>query len=143
MHGPDQAVWLDQLEHERGNLRVALDWTITHGDAGTGARLAQALRWFWEVRGHVAEARRQVAALLALPAQGQPSERQAGMLVVAAPLAFVDGDLAAAATLAADGPALVREAGDARARADALLWGARARFFLWGPRGAGPGVRGV
>src|SRR4051812_23788797 len=52
------------------------------------------------------------------------------MLAVAAQLAHIDQDLAAAATAGADGAALAREAGDGRARADALLWGARARFRL-------------
>jgi predicted ATPase/class 3 adenylate cyclase/DNA-binding CsgD family transcriptional regulator len=41
--GPDQAVWLERLETERGNLRAALHWSLEQGAAATAARLGAAL----------------------------------------------------------------------------------------------------
>ncbi len=58
MHGTHQGAWLERLERERGNLRAALDWAIARGEAGPGARLVVALRWFWEIRGGATEGRR-------------------------------------------------------------------------------------
>ena len=56
IHGPDQAEWIDLLENELDNLRVALDWGITSGQTETAINLLEALGWPWEVRGHYNEA---------------------------------------------------------------------------------------
>ena len=53
---PQQLVWLARLETEHDNLRAALGWALT-GDAPAGVRLADALQWFWYLRGHQAEGR--------------------------------------------------------------------------------------
>src|SRR5439155_26898377 len=71
--GSEQAVWLDRLETEHENMRIALDWLLTAGVGGMPAspapnaqasapawlalRLAGALRPFWEVRGYLREGR--------------------------------------------------------------------------------------
>ena len=45
-----------ELEHE--NVRAAFAWQAATGrDAARGLRLAIAMRWLWQVRGHVVEAR--------------------------------------------------------------------------------------
>jgi len=62
-HGPHQRVWLDRIEVEHDNLRVALAWSLEASSAGTqspspsevGLRLVGALCWFWEMRGHLRE----------------------------------------------------------------------------------------
>ena len=33
LHGPDQVEWLERLEKENGNLRAAMDWALSGGDA--------------------------------------------------------------------------------------------------------------
>jgi tetratricopeptide (TPR) repeat protein len=43
--------WLDRLERENDNLRAALSWALDRRAGETAARLAAALRQFWEVRG--------------------------------------------------------------------------------------------
>jgi tetratricopeptide (TPR) repeat protein len=68
LQGADQGVWLDRLEQEHDNLRAALQWAVTQEAAEVGLRLCGALWEFWEVRGHVAEGRERLAAVLALPA---------------------------------------------------------------------------
>ena len=51
LHGPEQIAWLDRLELERDNLRVAFAWTLEHGDMTAAFGLITGLRWFWLVRG--------------------------------------------------------------------------------------------
>jgi predicted ATPase/DNA-binding SARP family transcriptional activator len=54
LHGPEQVYWLDQLETENNNLRAALSWAIEH-NIELGLLLANALGWFWYVRGYLSE----------------------------------------------------------------------------------------
>ncbi|WP_238007326.1 BTAD domain-containing putative transcriptional regulator [Dactylosporangium sp. AC04546] len=61
LRGPEQQEWLARLDAETGNLRAAL----AHGG---GLRLANALTWYWFLRGRFTEARR------ALAADGSPAE---------------------------------------------------------------------
>lgn len=56
-HSPQHQQWLDRLEAEHDNLRVAMRWLIDHDGAGA-QQLGAALREFWYIRGHFAEARR-------------------------------------------------------------------------------------
>lgn len=55
--GAEQAVWLNRLEREHDNLRVALEASADDSPEAT-FRLTGALWWFWFVRGHWNEARR-------------------------------------------------------------------------------------
>jgi tetratricopeptide (TPR) repeat protein len=49
-------VWLDRLERELDNLRVAVEWGLKT-DPASALRLAGALGLFWDVRGYYAEGR--------------------------------------------------------------------------------------
>jgi hypothetical protein len=57
--GPRQAIWLERLEREHDNLRVALQWGLVPGEDGhrreIAVRLGGALRRFWIVHGHLSE----------------------------------------------------------------------------------------
>ena len=64
--GPDRGRWLDQLEREIDNFRVALRWTIDERRLELGLRLAVALWRFWQIRAHIGEGRAVLAELLAL-----------------------------------------------------------------------------
>ncbi len=50
--GPDQLAVLDRLEHERTNLRAALEYLLEDGDAAAALRVVSGLYWFWFVRNH-------------------------------------------------------------------------------------------
>src|SRR5207245_2530094 len=53
--GPEQAHWLDWLEAEIDNLRLALEWSLAGPNPTAGLRLAARLGQFWYVRGYFAE----------------------------------------------------------------------------------------
>jgi predicted ATPase/transcriptional regulator with XRE-family HTH domain len=70
LKGQEQAAWLLRLEREHNNLRAALRWACDTCDANEGLRLAVALWWFWQLRGHMAEGRQWLERLLALDEAG-------------------------------------------------------------------------
>src|SRR5258707_11286047 len=57
--GPEQATWLDRLEHEHENLRLALEGSLERGEAEhdmeKALRFGGVLRRFWFVHGHLSE----------------------------------------------------------------------------------------
>ena len=55
VRGPSQSKWLDWLQIEHPNLRIALEYFRETGDAGAFATMANALSTFWLVRGHLVE----------------------------------------------------------------------------------------
>lgn len=65
--GPAQREWLDRLEADHPNLRAALDWLMERGEIAAALRLAAACSWLWWYRGHFAEGRAHLEALLAQP----------------------------------------------------------------------------
>ena len=61
--GPQQAAWFDRLEQDHENIREVLRWSLEQAPAEEtkqrltiALRLASALRKFWVVRSHLAEA---------------------------------------------------------------------------------------
>ena len=94
----EEAVWLDRAEPELDNLRAALTWAATAGqaDADFGLRLAAALWRFWQTRGHVREGRTWLEETLARDA-GLPTQARAKALSVVGNLAWIQKDERAAA----------------------------------------------
>jgi predicted ATPase/DNA-binding CsgD family transcriptional regulator/Flp pilus assembly protein TadD len=115
--GPDQQEWLDRLEAESANVRVALDWTLAH-DAGAAVRLAGALGRFWWTHGHLVEGRRWLTAALARDA-GSPADRSRA-LYGAGSLAGEQGDYAEATARLEAALAAFRQTGDRAGEALAL-----------------------
>ncbi len=44
-------MWLDRLDVELDNIRLALDWALAN-DIEKGLQVAAALEWFWHIRNH-------------------------------------------------------------------------------------------
>ena len=111
-NGAEQRAWLDRLTVEHDNLRAALAYYL-HGsrEAEAAVRLAGALWWFWEVRGHGSEARRLLTSALALPGYAPPLAK-ARALEGAGVHARDWGDLNEAQRLHEQAMDLRREAGD-------------------------------
>jgi predicted ATPase/class 3 adenylate cyclase len=59
MAGPQQALLLERLEREHGNLRAAMQWSLEHAEEGKAMalRLGGALLSFWYVRAYFSEGR--------------------------------------------------------------------------------------
>ncbi len=100
VRGPHQLKWLDQLEAEHDNLRVALEWGLAQAGGGEASlRLASALIAFWHQRGHVSEGRAWLARALSNPAAPYVGATRAKALHVIGYLANSQGDKTTARTL--------------------------------------------
>jgi len=64
MRGPEMTAWLDVLDREHDNLRVALDFALASHHAGEGLDAATCVRDFWDVRGHYREGITRLGSLL-------------------------------------------------------------------------------
>jgi tetratricopeptide (TPR) repeat protein len=120
MSGPEQEIWLERLEREHENLRVALDVCLDRKEAETGLRLSAALCRFWTVRGHLREGRERCATLLAMPEAQEHTKARANALSGAGLLALGQGDHSAAQLLYEESRGLQRELGEKRGEAQAL-----------------------
>ncbi|MBL8096689.1 MAG: adenylate/guanylate cyclase domain-containing protein [Anaerolineales bacterium] len=69
LRGAQQVAWLDRLDAELDNARLALEWALAT-QVGPGLRLAAALFWFWHIRGHRNEGVDWLGQLLDAQAQG-------------------------------------------------------------------------
>ncbi|HEY4027843.1 MAG TPA: LuxR C-terminal-related transcriptional regulator [Candidatus Dormibacteraeota bacterium] len=114
---PDRQRWLERLDSELDNLRIALDWCRTH-DAGTWLLLARSLSWFWVTRGHFSEGLRWMEGALANAGAEAPG--RLGALLAAAQLSFWQGDYASAQARCEACLDLGRRHGEDDARAEAL-----------------------
>ncbi|MFI1016844.1 ATP-binding protein [Streptomyces sp. NPDC020965] len=66
LRGPGQAGWLDRFETEHENLRTALRAAVRLADEQEALCLTLAMSWFWQQRGHQADARTWSTAAAAL-----------------------------------------------------------------------------
>jgi len=124
LKGRDQLEWLERLEQEHDNLRVALEWALgsdktTSGGDELALRLAGALRWFWRMHGHFHEGNSWLTkSLQGFPEKSTSARAMAllgqGLLVNAL------GNLGAARLPAEESAAICRELGDQQGLAEAL-----------------------
>ena len=105
--------WLERLESEDANLRVALAWCEAKQDrVETGLRLAGALSFYWVLRGSLHEGRTWLQALLAHSASSDRSVVRGLALSGAGMLAFFEGDFAVAAAQEEEALSIAHEVGD-------------------------------
>jgi predicted ATPase/class 3 adenylate cyclase len=115
--GPDQSKWMDRLDIELADLRAAIAFALAQADPEPGLRLAAALRFFWDVRGHASEAADFLRALLDLAPARELGLARAEAL---ATTAYLTEKLAAAQPYYLEGVTIARAAGDDRLVADLL-----------------------
>jgi predicted ATPase len=117
LRGPDQSEWLERLERENGNLGAAMSWALSVGSHDTAVRLGWALGLFWWTHGHHREGRRWMEAALegALP----PASRARALLVAAA-MAYTQGDYPVAEERYREALHLSRRLGDELVEGTAL-----------------------
>jgi predicted ATPase/class 3 adenylate cyclase len=116
-----QRVWLDRLELERDNLRVAVSYFL-----GTPSRHEQALRFgialrrFWHARGYWAEGSDVLTAALDLPGAHAPRRLRASALCAAGLMCARRSDHAAAQERYRETLQIARALGDDALVAEAL-----------------------
>ena len=107
-----------RVERELDNIRAALRWSLgAGGEREIGLRLAGALWRFWWLRGHFAEGRSHLEALLAHPDAAAPTAARARALYALAVLIYRHadyeaGDQAVARALFEECQAIYRDTGD-------------------------------
>jgi tetratricopeptide (TPR) repeat protein len=117
----EQFKWLNRLELEHDNLRVAWDCAIA-SDAEFALRLASALLDFWFMRGNRSEGREWLAKLLPRTNQWGHTAKRAHSFGVAGRLAYLQQDFASARSLLEEALPIARISGDQKEIAFALLW---------------------
>src|SRR5262249_29719182 len=109
LRGPEARVFIERLEEEHDNLRLALEWSL-HADGDVALRLSGALAWFWYARAYHSEGRRWLARTLASSVQRSPARAKA--LHGAGWLAHHQRDSDAARELLGESLAIAREVDD-------------------------------
>ena len=92
LRGPQLRTWLDRLQLEHGNLRAALERSLSDGQRETAARLAGSVYPFWDLRGHYLEGRGWLRRVLATPHVLDNATR-VRVLMGATTLAVIQSDL--------------------------------------------------
>jgi predicted ATPase/class 3 adenylate cyclase len=117
--GAEQGDWLDRCDAEHANIRAALRWAIDAGDAGRAQAAAGALWRFWQQRGHLAEGRRWLEEVLAMPSGRAPTAARAKALAGAGGIAWWS-DQGAARAFYEEALAIQRRLDDPAGLAEAL-----------------------
>ena len=114
-----QVAWLDVLDREHQNMRLAIEWALEQRDTREALHIAGSLWWFWYLRGHYTEGRRWLGKALAREAADElPASARA--LTGAGVMAFLQCDYDEATALLGRSVDLSRATGDKRNRAQAL-----------------------
>ncbi|MDP9471313.1 MAG: tetratricopeptide repeat protein, partial [Chloroflexota bacterium] len=116
--GADQGSALERLDAEADNLRAALDWFVSEGEAEAALRLTTALWRPWEIRGRPREMRDWLQRALATPGEVPPALRAKALNNLGNVLLDL-GEPAAAGRYAAS-LTIRREIGDRTGIADTL-----------------------
>jgi tetratricopeptide (TPR) repeat protein len=122
--GAEQARWLDRMDREYENVRVALDWLLDNAPQEP-ARAEQALQFclalmgFWEIRGYVSEGLVFLERALGL-GQGAAPVVRAQALHGAGFLALIQDDNTRAEAFLRESQLLFREGGDKAGMANIL-----------------------
>lgn len=119
LSGESQATWLSELETEHDNMRAALAYFADAGEHEQALRLTVLLSRFWYVRGHLAEARRRIEAVLPSAVDQDPNLLRRAQ-TAGASIALLQGDYVASATFAEGALDSARRTGEQKFVANAL-----------------------
>jgi predicted ATPase/class 3 adenylate cyclase len=122
--------WQARLRVEEDNLRAALRWAMTQGEAESALRIGGALWRFWHYWARMREGRDWLEAALAMPGADGPSLSRAKALTALAGLTYWQGDADRTEVLYAEALELYRALGDPGSIGEALYntaWAAVAR----------------
>lgn len=118
LRGEERRAWWRRLTERSGDVQAALDRTIAASDTGTALALAEALWWFWYLRGELRNGHERLRSILALPdVADHPAASR--VRVYAACFRVLLGDTTAGGAEAARAGARQRAAGDVRTAGEA------------------------
>lgn len=113
---PRQAEWTATIMREMGNIRIALDFSLTEpGEVEAGLTMAASLYQYWVLLGAHGEARHWIEQALSLDQDAGPAALHAR--AVSATTALLQGDTEAATRLMGEGDTWPRVTGDDRLQA--------------------------
>ena len=118
--GSRQKEWLDRLDRERDNLRAALWRAADDGRVEAALEAGSALWRFWHQRGHLAEGREALRALLDRPEAALLTAARSKGLAGLGSVIYWQGDIPAARPVYAEALAIQRNLGDPAGLAEAL-----------------------
>jgi predicted ATPase/DNA-binding XRE family transcriptional regulator len=122
MEGAEQAAWLDRLEAELDNIRVAIDWALQHGEVQAALQIMAFLRRLWFIRPHHGEGVERLRRLLARPDAAAPTRARLAALNTCFMMLWPQGDLNTVQPLVDEALALAGALEDRWNRAFALMW---------------------
>ncbi len=120
LYSDAQAIWLERLEREIGNIRLALRWFLDHGDRFVALQIAAELENFWLVHDHISEGQRWLEECLAIDAAGHSSSEARARRTLAT-LLMRRGDYDRAETLHQQSLNFAMLSGDDDLRSQSLL----------------------
>ena len=121
LRGPNQHAWLQRLETDHDNFRAALAWSGTDAEGvGNALRMAHALWWFWNVRGHSNEGRQHLIRVLNREEAQERSVERAKALNAAGALSCIQEDRVAGRAFFEESLEIFREHEDWDSAASAL-----------------------
>lgn len=116
--GRDRKTWLESLDADLDNLRAALAHCVEARETDAALRLVWSMWRYWQIRGHLHEARRRVDEVLAMPA-GDPMRRAKAVEALGG-ITWWQGDIDACEAAYEEALRLQLELGDQREIANAL-----------------------
>jgi predicted ATPase/class 3 adenylate cyclase len=115
MEGRETPAWLDRVEADRFNFRLALEWAAGSPErVQKGLTIAGALTRFWEIRGNLEEARDTFTDILSAPGAEAPTLARAVALAGAGRVAWCRDNMESARRFYQEGIALFEALGDHR-----------------------------
>lgn len=138
LYAPQPFRWLDRVEAEHDNIRAAIRWLLTEGDAEIALRLSGATVPFWFMRGYGREGRAWLEEALSLPGADKPTPARAKALVGVASVAWPQGHLELARVWSAESADIYRELGDRQGLANALTVLGVCNYLQGNATAAGP-----
>ena len=109
--GREQSTWIERLSLEHGNLRAALGWLASRGNADWGLRLCVALSLYWRSQAPT-EGRALLQSFARMPAASRVAELRARALAFAGGIAVDQGDCEPARDLNEEALAAYRQLGN-------------------------------
>jgi predicted ATPase/DNA-binding CsgD family transcriptional regulator len=128
-HTGKERNWLEQLQREHENVRVALEWLVEHEEQETVLQVSDTLWQFWWAGGHLSEGQALLARALSAGEKGMAMDVRAKALNALGRLAAARGDFDRAEAVCGESQALFRVQGNTRGLVTSLLILGYVAFF--------------